>query len=49
MAVALKVKLFKYPHDLTAFCALAGNNVTTIVAILFDATSNMHVLYYKET
>ena len=46
MAVALKVKLFKNPHELATFAAAAGNNVTTIVAIVFDTTSNFHVLYY---
>jgi hypothetical protein len=46
MAVALKVMMFKNPHDLVKFCTTAGNNVTTIVSIVFDATSNFHVLYF---
>lgn len=46
MAVALKIKIFTDPVALAAFCALAGNNVTTVVSIVFDANRNVHVLYY---
>ncbi len=46
MAVALKTKMFNSAVDLAAFCALAGNNVTTIVSITFNSASGKFQLFY---
>lgn len=46
MAVALKTRVFQSPVDLATFCATGANNVTTVISITFDATSNKYVLFY---
>lgn len=46
MAVAVKFKMFVDPADLAKFCATAGNNVTTIISIVFDSNRNVHIVYY---
>lgn len=45
MAVVLKSKHFKALKELNDFCALVGNNVTTIVQIVQD-NSGSWVLFY---
>lgn len=45
MAVALKIAVFRLPHELAAFAADSGNNVTTIVTIEVDG-SGRYVLFY---
>lgn len=46
MAVALKTKNFQTPSELAKFCATAGNNVTTVVSITFNAASGTYTLFY---
>ncbi len=45
MAVVLKVQIFDSPNDLAAFCAVVGNNVTTVVQIVAD-NNGKYLLFY---
>lgn len=44
--IALKYNIFNSARELAAFCADAGNSVTAIVSITFDAVSGKHTLFY---
>ena len=46
MAIALKTMNFNTAKELTAYTADAGNNVATIVSIVYDAASGKYVLFY---
>jgi hypothetical protein len=46
MAVALKTNQFNFAHEVAVFASTAGNNVTTIVAIVYDAASGKYVIFY---
>lgn len=46
MAVALKQKDFPTAREAAAFAAAAPNNVTTVVAIVFDTSSGKYVLFW---
>lgn len=46
MAVALKCKYFTSAKDVATFAATAGNNVTTVISILWDTTTSRYVLFY---
>lgn len=46
MAVALKCKYFKAAKEVTAFTTLAGNNVTTIISLIYDTTTAQFVLFW---
>jgi len=45
MAVTLKYKIFKSQKELSDFCGVSGNNVTTIVSISQD-NSGAWTLFY---
>jgi hypothetical protein len=46
MAVNLKSRTFDSMQKLNAFAAAVPNNVTTIIQIVFDASSGKWVLFY---
>jgi hypothetical protein len=46
MAVALKTKAFNTHKELADFAAAGANNVTTIVAIVYDTPSSKYVLFW---
>jgi hypothetical protein len=46
MAVALKTQQFMSSSELTKFVAAGGNNVTTIVSIVYDTGSGKYVVFY---
>jgi hypothetical protein len=43
----LKSTTFHTPTELCTFVNKPVNNAITIVSIVYDAGSNMHVLYYR--
>jgi hypothetical protein len=45
MAVVLKSRAFNSSNDLTAFCVAAGNNVTTVIEIIYNQDGK-YVLFY---
>lgn len=46
MAVALKQQAFPNASDAAKYAANGANNVTTIIAIVFDTSSGKYIMFW---